>query len=232
MSLSSFTNLPPPWAFRFVKERPLSKKGLSEFWLMKQNIPSQNPGVTAELITKECCDGLTHQIRGAPSELVTKFVARQPEKVLQKRIHKEEPNIPHTLQLPREGANPSSTTDESRVQLISLEYDEFRLARRLASVRIENATEATRSTYSGKRRGPKGLSESLKCCRYTRLIKPCIPSDAALLGKVHHWRPCPPAVEIISNCGGRVFCHSAHTHAPPRGAYILFCFRKITCSTP
>ena len=86
------------------------------------------------------------------------------------------------------------------------------------SGRIENATEATRSTYSGKRRGPKGLSESLKSCRYTRLIKPCIPSsDAASLGKVHRWRPCPPAVEIVSNCGGRVFCHSAHT----RGVHSL-----------
>ena len=48
------------------------------------------------------------------------------------------PNIPwqsapkkgktHTLKLQMESANLSSTTDESRVQLMSLEYDEVRLA--------------------------------------------------------------------------------------------------------
>ena len=82
------------------------------------------------------------------------------------------------------------------------------------SGRIENATEATRSTYSGKRRGPKGLSESLTCCRYTRLIRPCIPSsDAASLGKVHHWRPCPPAVEIISNVVAG-YSATPRTHTP------------------
>ena len=34
----------------------------------------------------------------------------------------------YTLKLQMESANLSSTTDESRVQLISLEYDEVRLA--------------------------------------------------------------------------------------------------------
>ena len=33
----------------------------------------------------------------------------------------------HTLELQMESANLSSTTDESRVQLMSLEYDEYRL---------------------------------------------------------------------------------------------------------
>ena len=39
-----------------------------------------------------------------------------------------------TLKLQMEGANLSSTTDESRVQLMSLEWVDFRLARHLASL--------------------------------------------------------------------------------------------------
>ena len=37
--------------------------------------------------------------------------------------------LTHTLELQMESANLSSTTDESRVQPTSFEYDEFRLAR-------------------------------------------------------------------------------------------------------
>ena len=40
----------------------------------------------------------------------------------------------YTLKLQMEGANLSSTTDESRVQLMSLEWVDFRLARHLASL--------------------------------------------------------------------------------------------------
>ena len=39
----------------------------------------------------------------------------------------------YTLELQMESANLSSTTDESRLQLISLEYGEFRLAGRSVS---------------------------------------------------------------------------------------------------
>ena len=40
----------------------------------------------------------------------------------------------HTLKLQKESANLSSTTDESRVQLMSLEYGEIRLAQHVASL--------------------------------------------------------------------------------------------------
>ena len=49
-----------------------------------------------------------------------------------------------TLQLPREDANRSSTTDESRVQLMSLEWDKFRLATHSAeTTAVQGGTERT-----------------------------------------------------------------------------------------
>ena len=44
------------------------------------------------------------------------------------------PQLSHTLELQMESANLSSTTDESRVQPTSFEYDEFRLARHSISL--------------------------------------------------------------------------------------------------
>ena len=65
----------------------------------------------------------------------------------------------YTLKLQMESANLSSTTDESRVQLVSLEYDEFRLARRLVSVGKEGTLLGESSGCP--RRGPRATR-----CRY------------------------------------------------------------------
>ena len=85
-------------------------------------------------------------------------------------------------------ANPLSTTDESRVgEVWARDALGFPLV-------TKTLPERTRSTNSAATKGPNRHSESRKCCMYTRLIRPCVPStDAASLGKVHHSRPCPPA---------------------------------------
>ena len=119
----------------------------------------------------------------------------------------------YTLELQMESANLSSTTDESRVQLMSLEWV------RLAVTWLPSSSEhVTRKNKKHKQRrnqgGQKGLSESLAgtgVCVQTpfRLIL------TASLARLENELPCPLPPKTAQG-GDRVFCHSAHTHTHTR----------------
>ena len=97
-----------------------------------------------------------------------------------------------TLELPRE-------VSELRVQLSSTT---FGLQDTWLSVRVETATESTRSTYSERNSGPKGHCITR---RYTELIRLCFSCNQVA------------SLDVVPDCtvGSRVNLElGTHTHTP------------------
>ena len=72
-------------------------------------------------------NGSSEQATAVSTDMCTAMLIAMPTAALATAEHPREQK--HTLELQMENANLSSTTDESRVQPKSFEYDESRLAR-------------------------------------------------------------------------------------------------------
>ena len=116
----------------------------------------------------------------------------------EKNTHTHTHTHTHTLQLPREGANPSSTTDESRVGEVS--------ARDALGFPLVTKTlpERTRSTNSAATKGPNGHSESRSAGRNRNRHRKrvnCVVLQAIHTGSMAAHAPSYPHRIHGSTCG-------------------------------